>query len=146
MQLQDSNQVVSKWDWHSKPLLRCKPGFAVLDISGSMCVHYSTLGKKVDHKLLKEDGPANNLLLIYLVYHKNRGTALLLRENLKAFSTEYLEGLAKEAGYQHLASIIVEASDAGLSVNPRCRRHLACTLRYLSDLKQVPTGGRPGAF
>ncbi|CAK9030552.1 unnamed protein product [Durusdinium trenchii] len=88
-----------------------------------MCVHYSTLGKKVDHKLLKEDGPANNLLLIYLVYHKNRGTALLLRENLKAFSTEYLEGLAKEAGYQHLASIIVEASDAGLSVNPRCRRY-----------------------
>lgn len=104
-------------------LQQCPFQTTSLDISGSQCINYSTLGKKKDGKVQKENGPANKLLQLWVKFHGTRQTPLLLHENLKNFSSEYLASLAEEFGYKHIAHIPVRGSDVGLDVNPRQRVH-----------------------
>lgn len=105
----------------SKHLQMCKLLTSLLDISGSPCIHYSTMGKKVDGRLLRKNGPSNKLLQIYLKYHSKRRPPLLIHENVPGFDTDELVLRAGEGGYRHLAHLCVQGSDASMPVNPRSR-------------------------
>lgn len=112
----------------SRHLQNCPFQTSCLDISGSMCVHYSTMGKKVDGALLKKNGTSNKLLQIYVKYHCSRKTPLLIHENLQNFDSTELASLLAEGGYKYLCRINVCAADAGLAVNPRSRGCLGCPI------------------
>ena len=104
-----------------KHLQICKILDSVFDISGSQCIHYSTLGKKVDGKLLRKNGPANKLLQIWILHHSRRRTPLLLHENVVGFDSSELAARLHEAGYNYLSQILVNGADAGLPVMARSR-------------------------
>lgn len=100
---------------------RCSYLKVMLDISGSMCVGYSTLGKKTEGKLQMETPCHNKLMLLWLIYHGRARTPLLLHENVKTFNSSYLVDKAKHFGYEHVGTIQTVGSDAGLAVNARTR-------------------------
>lgn len=94
---------------------------SVLDISGSQCIHYSTLGKKVDGKLLRKNGPANKLLQIYVLYHSRKKTPLIVHENVAGFDSKELADNLALAKYRHLSQICVNGADACTPVMARSR-------------------------
>eukprot|EP00438_Fugacium_kawagutii_P022768 Skav229085 [mRNA] locus=scaffold2711:72876:81145:+ [translate_table: standard] len=89
----------------SRHLQNCEFSPVAGDISGSQCIHYSPMGKKVDGQLLKQNGPGNILLQLYCKYHCQRRTPILFHENVVAFETEELTKMLEEGGYVHIAHI-----------------------------------------
>ena len=84
------------------------------------------MGKKVNGSLLKQEGGANKLLLIWATFHGRRKTPLLLHENVRNFDTLYLTALLETFGYKHMGTILTTGMDCGLSVNNRKRKILVC--------------------
>ena len=90
-----------------------------------MCVHWSGMGNNK-----KEEGKSNVLFLIWLVCHaKILGTPLLLHENVKNFSSEYLKEKAQQLGYTHLGTIPTTGADAALDAASRPR---VCSGNHMS--------------
>lgn len=87
-----------------------------------MCVGYSTLGKKVDGALLKEESVHNKLMLLWASFHGRKRTPLLIHENVTNFKSEYLAEKLEHYGYHHITSIKTVGQDCGLHVNNRKRR------------------------
>lgn len=104
---------------------RCQLAETIFDISGSMCIHWSGMGNNK-----KEEGKSNVLFLIWLVCHaKILGTPLLLHENVKNFSSEYLKEKANQLGYTHVGTIPTTGADAGLDAASRPR---VCSGNHMS--------------
>lgn len=89
-----------------------------------MCVGYSTLGKKENGSLKREESKHNKLLLLWILHHVRSRTPLLLHENVRGFCSESLDTKLKKHGYTYLGSIKTIGADAGLGVNPRKRVYL----------------------
>ena len=105
----------------SRHLMCCPFATSTADISGSQCVHYSSMGKKVDGALLGKNGAGNLLLQVYCKYHIQRRTPLLFHENVIHFDSTELEKRLSHGGYKRIAQIKTAGQDAGLNVNPRRR-------------------------
>ena len=86
---------------------------------------YSSLGKKVEGATLKEDSKHNTLLLLWVIFHGRRKTPILLHENLRNFSAEYLKDKLGHFGYLFIGTINTEAGHVGVVPNSRKRRQLA---------------------
>lgn len=82
-----------------------------MDTSGSMCTSYSTLGS-----LQKEESDNSILLLIWLHFHINRKSPIMLHENVVGFLSQFIIDVAMQAGYRH-AQVKTRPSDVGLCVN-----------------------------
>lgn len=119
-----SHQVVLASQPLHAPLDRCRFPLTLGDLSGSMCVHWSNLGKKVNGSLLKQEGGSNKLLLIWVTFHGRRKTPLLIHENVRNFDTEYLVCLLASFGYKLIGTILTTGADCGLVVNNRKRKIL----------------------
>ena len=91
----------------------------MMDISGSMCVHYSSMGNSE-----KENGISNKLFLIWLKHHGLKRTPLLLHENVQSFPLDYLKERASHYGYTHIARIETSGSDVNLTAVSRKRASL----------------------
>lgn len=57
--------------------LRCKLPLSIVDVSGSMCVHWSSMGTKA-----KQQGKSHKLMLVWLRHHFSIGTPMLVHETL----------------------------------------------------------------
>ena len=101
---------------------RCGLPPTIFDCSGSQCVGYSTLGKKVAGSLQREDSVHNDLLLLWVVFHGRNKTPLLCHENLRNFSSDYLDAKLKHFGYVKLGTVQTATADCGLGSNSRNRR------------------------
>ena len=99
----------------------------MMDISGSMCVHYSSMGNSE-----KENGISNKLFLIWLKHHGLKRTPLLLHENVQSFPLDYLKERASHYGYTHIARIETSGSDVNLNAVSRKRASLGFALEYIS--------------
>jgi len=85
-------------------------------------VGYSTLGKKVSGSLQRENSIHNALLILWIVYHGRNKTPLLVHENLRNFSADYLDAKLKHFQYEKLGTVQTSADDCGLGRNSRNRR------------------------
>lgn len=100
------------------------------NISGSMCTAYSTLGKKVDGHLQRENSEQNKLLLLWSLHHGRAQTPMLVHENVRNFGSEYLANKLAEFDYVHIASIKTKPSDAAIVANSRDRKRLGYIYIY----------------
>ncbi|CAK9060774.1 unnamed protein product, partial [Durusdinium trenchii] len=100
---------------------RCSVPRTVLDISGSMCKGFSTLGKKDQGGLLREESQYNKLLLAWAIAHGRAETPILIHENVRGFSSSYLAGKLEHFHYRHVSTIKTTGSDCGLHANSRKR-------------------------
>lgn len=82
-----------------------------MDISGSMCTSYSTLGN-----LEKEESENSILLLIWLNFHFQSKTPLFFHENVLGFLSNAVSDAAVEQGYEHV-QVKTRPSDVGLCIN-----------------------------
>ena len=103
---------------------RCSVPRTVLDISGSMCKGFSTLGKKDQGGLLREESQYNKLLLAWAIAHGRAETPILIHENVRGFSSSYLAGKLEHFHYRHVSTIKTTGSDCGLHANSRKRVQL----------------------
>lgn len=117
---------------------RCKMPAVILDISGSQCVGYSTLGKKDNGTLQREESKHNVLLLIWVIYHGRAQTPILMHENLRNFSIDYLKEKLAHFHYVHIGTINTAAGDCGLTPNSRKRRYLVSILARNLCLNRLP--------
>ena len=105
------------------PPCSCELTMSILNVTGSQCVHYSTLGKKQDGHLQKNEGPANKLFLLWICWHGKHQTPILLHENVVGFLSDYLKEKAEAFGYKHLGTMRATGADCNLQVNSRKRVH-----------------------
>lgn len=91
--------------------LRCPIRTAFLDISGSMCTSYSTLGN-----LEKAESENSILLVIWMTFNFERRTPLIVHENVQGFVSELICEEAKKQGYECI-TLRAKPSDLGLPVN-----------------------------
>ncbi|CAL1158865.1 unnamed protein product [Cladocopium goreaui] len=99
-------------------LKKCPIRFALLNLSGSMCVAYSTLGN-----LQKLDDATAMLLVIYMMHNFRKRVWVLVHENVKGFLSDTLTDVAAEYGYDHF-QIQCKPMDVGVHVG-RPRKHLS---------------------
>ena len=76
--------------------LRCSLQRASLDVSGSMCTSYSTLGS-----MEQSESQNSILLLIRMEHHFRSGTQILVHENVSGFLSNCLTEEAATRGYGH---------------------------------------------
>ena len=107
------------------------------NISGSMCTAYSTLGKKVDGHLQRENSEQNKLLLLWSLHHGRAQTPMLVHENVRNFGSEYLANKLAEFDYVHIASIKTKPSDAAIVANSRDRKRLGYIYIYIAFLYYI---------
>lgn len=105
---------------------RCKYPPVVADISGSMCVGYSSMGKKQNGELQNEKSTHNKLMLLWIIYHGRAKTPVVVHENVKNFKTSYLIDKMEHFDYKYVGQIQTCGADAGLAVNNRTRVHFDC--------------------
>ncbi|CAK9086423.1 unnamed protein product [Durusdinium trenchii] len=104
---------------------RCSFPLTIMDVTGSMCLGYSTLGKKDDGKLLKENSPHNKLMLIWAIHHGRKQTPALIHENVRGFSSSYLSAKLGHFGYRFLTSIQTTGENCAMKANSRQRLNLS---------------------
>lgn len=91
---------------------------SLVDLSGSMCTAYSSLGS---HQ--KNEDMNARLLVIYIVYQFKGKTPIVIHENVLGFVTNEICDLAEQHGYDHF-TIRCRPTDVGISVG-RPRRWVA---------------------
>ena len=106
-------------------LPRCKIRKPFIDVSGSMCTSYSTMGN-----MEMEESQNSILLLVWLFWHLKSGTPLLIHENVKNFASTLLEDEAVKLGYDH-ATFKVRPEDVGIPLG-RVRVHHGLHMRVCS--------------
>ena len=108
-----------------------------MDVTGSMCLGYSTLGKKDDGKLLKENSPHNKLMLIWAIHHGRKQTPALIHENVRGFSSSYLSAKLGHFGYRFLTSIQTTGENCAMKANSRQRLNLS-QLKQTLPFSKIP--------
>lgn len=89
---------------------RCPIRKSIADTTGSICKSYSTMGN------MELDDSENSIpLVIWLAYHLNHRTPLLVHENVRGFLSTILSDQAVEAGYE-VCQAKCDPKDIGIPV------------------------------